>query len=201
MAVFFAVIIACETTEQRVRHGKLTTAAVSSGNIQKAAFNDNVPSTHPPRMNASPEIQLLLKVAVASILGGIVGLEREASHKPAGFRTHLLVAGGAAFLFSLSEFIVLHFGELAKDAVLRADPIRIVEAIVMGVSFLGAGTIFRHTGENHIEGLTTAASLLFVAAIGISVSLGLYLAAIGSSAFVFIVLIASRYHITKRENA
>lgn len=119
------------------------------------------------------------------LLGGVIGLEREIANRPAGFRTHMLVSGAAALLVGLGDALVTRFG--GGDALLRTDPIRIVEAIVTGVSFLGAGTIFRRGGE-HVEGLTTAASLLLSAAIGIAVALRQWTLAIGVVVIALLVL-------------
>lgn len=120
------------------------------------------------------QLQIYINVVVAMALGGLIGFEREWAHKPAGFRTHTLVAGAAAFLVGLADTLITTFaGDTAGDQV-RADPVRIVEAIVTGIAFLGAGTIFRSPGGHSIEGLTTAASILLVAAVGISIALEHY---------------------------
>src|SRR5690606_26450468 len=108
---------------------------------------------------------------IASLFGAIVGFERELSKKPAGLRTHAIVAAASALLVGLADPLVSHLATEAPPDALRTDPIRIIEAIVTGVAFIGAGTIFRHSGHP-VEGLTTAASLLLVAAIGVSVALG-----------------------------
>lgn len=113
---------------------------------------------------------IVIEVLVAAILGGLIGAEREVADKPAGWRTHMLVAGAAALLTSLSYLLVESFSDTAQETFIRTDPIRIVEAIITGVSFLGAGTIFRSDSRG-VQGLTTAASLLFTASIGIAVAL------------------------------
>ncbi len=113
------------------------------------------------------ELQILGYVALAMLLAGIIGLERELANKPAGLRTHMLVAGAAAFLTGIGELLVTRFD--VPEALIQVDPIRIIEAIITGISFLGAGTIIRNREENQVEGLTTAASLLFASAIGIGV--------------------------------
>jgi putative Mg2+ transporter-C (MgtC) family protein len=104
-------------------------------------------------------------------LGGIIGIERATANKPAGFRTHMLVAGAASLLVGLSDVLVDRFSTGAYTDLIRSDPIRVIEAIIAGISFLGAGTIFKHPKKQHVQGLTTAASLLFSGAIGICVSL------------------------------
>lgn len=117
------------------------------------------------------QLEVAAKVLIASLFGAIVGFERELSKKPAGLRTHAIVAAASALLVGLADPLVSHFATEAPPDALRTDPIRIIEAIVTGVAFIGAGTIFRHSGHP-VEGLTTAASLLLVAAIGVSVALG-----------------------------
>jgi putative Mg2+ transporter-C (MgtC) family protein len=117
-----------------------------------------------------PEFWVIGEVLLAMVFGGAIGIERELADKPAGFRTHMLVSGAAALIVGLSGILVARFA-LDQD-VLNSDPIRVVEAVITGVSFLGAGTIFRRSDRDHIEGLTTAASLLFVATLGICVAAG-----------------------------
>jgi putative Mg2+ transporter-C (MgtC) family protein len=126
----------------------------------------------------NPGWQILGEVAIAMALGGLIGLEREFADKPAGLRTHMLIAGAAALLVGLGDTMMRRFA-LAGDLV-RADPIRVIEAVVTAVGFLGAGMIIRRSGD-HIEGLTTAASVLFAAAVGICVALTEYLLAVGAT--------------------
>lgn len=104
------------------------------------------------------------------LLGATVGVERELADKPAGLRTHMLVAGAAAILVSLSDVVLAYFAANSSSEI-QSDPIRMIEAVITGVSFLGAGTILRRRRSEEVEGLTTAASLLFTAAIGICVGL------------------------------
>lgn len=139
-------------------------------------------------MSWIPQLLILGEVALAIVLGGLIGLEREAARKPAGFRTHMLVAGAAALLVGLSDVLVSAFVTAEVKGVLQADPIRIVEAIITGISFLGAGTIFVRGAKDRVEGLTTAASLLFSAAVGIAVALEQFVLAVGVSILALIVL-------------
>ena len=118
------------------------------------------------------QLEILLIVGFAMLLGGVIGFERELANKPAGLRTHMLVAGTAALFVALGTVIVDDFTESMDVSLVRSDPIRILEAIVTGISFLGAGTIFRDRSNNKVEGLTTAASLLFAAAVGATVGAG-----------------------------
>ena len=131
-------------------------------------------------MELSTELQILGKVALAALLGGLVGIEREFAERPAGLRTHMLVGATAALFVMLAEFLTSTFQP--RD-ILRVDPVRVIEAIVVGISFLGAGTIFKYTrqGEGVVEGLTTSASILSVAAIGIAVALDAYVLAVGTA--------------------
>jgi len=135
-----------------------------------------------------PQLQILAYAALAMILGGLVGLDREAARKPAGLRTHMLVSGAAALLVLLGQVMVRNY-DATLASLLTSDPIRIIEAIITGVSFLGAGTIIRNRREgNQVEGLTTAASLLLAAAIGISVALSQWIVAVGLTLLVLLVL-------------
>ena len=134
------------------------------------------------------QVKILVSVAVAMILGAVIGLEREAKGKPAGLRTHMLVAGAAALLVALSDVAIKRFNVDVGTGLVRSDPIRIIQAVITGISFLGAGTILRHSGSDHVEGLTTAASLLFVAALGVCVALSQVLLAIGVTALVLVTL-------------
>jgi putative Mg2+ transporter-C (MgtC) family protein len=112
--------------------------------------------------------ELVLRVALAAVLGGLIGFERELSDQPAGFRTHILVSLGAA-LFTLAGAYGLD--SLAADSSRRltVDPTRVAAQVVTGIGFLGAGAIIRR-GVN-VRGLTTAGSLWVTAAIGTAVGL------------------------------
>ncbi len=138
-------------------------------------------------MEGSAQLQVIVEVALAMLLGGLIGIERELANKPSGFRTHMLVAGAAALLVGLGDALVYRFNA-GVDASIRTDPIRIVEAIITGISFLGAGTIFRRGKGEQVEGITTAASILVVSALGITVALRQYILAVGVTALVLAVL-------------
>jgi putative Mg2+ transporter-C (MgtC) family protein len=126
------------------------------------------------------ELQMLWKVIVAAFLGGLVGLEREFADRPAGLRTHMLVGAAAAIFVMLATHMISAF---EQPELLSVDPVRVIEAIVVGISFLGAGTILKYThqGEQVVEGLTTSASILLVSAIGIAVALNVFVLAIGAT--------------------
>lgn len=138
------------------------------------------------------QLQILVQVAFAAVLGGVVGLEREVADRPAGLRTHMLLAAAAALLVSLADLLAERFAAEQYASLVRADPIRIVEAVVTAVGFLGAGTIFRHSGKRVVVGLTTAASMLLVAAVGITVGLSQYVLAFGVALLALVVLRAIR---------
>ncbi|AKC87897.1 MgtC/SapB family protein [Pseudoxanthomonas suwonensis] len=122
------------------------------------------------------ELRILPAVLYAMALGGAIGFERELKDRPAGFRTHMLVAGTAALLLGLSRMVLedSHYSGIG----LQIDPLRLVEAVVAGVAFIGAGTIFASRRGEGVQGITTAASLLTVAAIGITVGFRYYLLAL-----------------------
>jgi putative Mg2+ transporter-C (MgtC) family protein len=143
--------------------------------------------------NWAEQLEVVVKVVVATGLGCAIGAERELSNKPAGLRTHALLAAAAALLVGLSDPLVARIAAASSDELLRADPIRVIEAIVTGVAFLGAGTIFRHRGEDIVEGLTTAASLLLVAALAIAVAIGQLLLALIVTIVSLALLRASRW--------
>jgi putative Mg2+ transporter-C (MgtC) family protein len=127
----------------------------------------------------------LLRVVVAAGLGGAVGLERELREREAGFRTHMLVSVGSA-LFTLVSAYGFHEFLVHGGNVVRADPTRIAAQIVTGIGFLGAGAIIRQGFS--VRGLTTAATLWVVAAIGMASGAGYYSAAVITTALVLFSL-------------
>jgi putative Mg2+ transporter-C (MgtC) family protein len=127
----------------------------------------------------------LLRVVVAAGLGGAVGLERELREREAGFRTHMLVSVGSA-LFTLVSAYGFHEFLVHGGSVVRADPTRIAAQIVTGIGFLGAGAIIRQGFS--VRGLTTAATLWVVAAIGMASGAGYYSAAVITTALVLFSL-------------
>lgn len=135
----------------------------------------------------------VLNVFVGMVLGGLIGLEREFANKPAGLRTHMLVAGASTLLVVLGDFMIQHYGDSSISGVIQADPIRIMEAIITGISFLGAGTIIFKSQNESVEGLTTAASILFAAAIGITAALQQYAMAAILTAVVILILFGLGY--------
>jgi putative Mg2+ transporter-C (MgtC) family protein len=137
------------------------------------------------------QLQILAEMVLAMILGGIIGFERERADKPAGLRTHMLVAGSAALLTGFGRVLIPQIG--IDETFIQADPIRIIEAVITGITFLGAGTIIRNRSENQIEGLTTAASLLLVGAVGIGAALNQFLLAIGATLIILLTLRGVKY--------
>src|SRR5436309_1242221 len=107
----------------------------------------------------------MVRILMAFFLGGVIGYERETTQRPAGLRTHMLVAAGAG------AFTIVSIYAFAGQGTVR-DPARVAAQIVTGVGFLGAGTIWRTSST--VRGLTTAASIWLVAAIGMLVGSGLY---------------------------
>jgi putative Mg2+ transporter-C (MgtC) family protein len=126
---------------------------------------------------------VLLRLAVAAALGGVIGVERELREREAGLRTHMLVSVGSALFTIVSAYGFTEFFRLGS---VRADPSRIAAQIVTGIGFLGAGAIIR-MGLS-VRGLTTAASLWVVAAIGLAAGAGYYSGAVITTGLVLISL-------------
>lgn len=120
---------------------------------------------------------VLIRLGAAALLGGLVGLEREKVSRPAGLRTHILVCVGAALVMMISTDMYAIYKGLAP-----VDPGRIAAQVVSGIGFLGAGTIMREGAT--VRGLTTAASLWVIAAVGLAVGAGLYTGAVASALIV-----------------
>lgn len=134
------------------------------------------------------ELMNLGLVALAAVLGAIVGLERELADKPAGLRTHMFVSAASAMLVLLGDPVLDEFQQGEGIESVDADPIRIIQAIVIGISFLGAGTIF-HQGGDRVEGLTTAASILLTSGVGIAVAVGQIIFAAGTAILAVTILL------------
>lgn len=125
------------------------------------------------------DIQQFLNVLLAAALAGIIGWERESRDMPAGLRTNMIVGAAAALLVVLGHMMIDHYEYLDKsDPDLRYDPLRVLEAIIVGISFIGAGTILKMEGKGKIMYLTSAATILISAAVGITVALEHYLLAV-----------------------
>ncbi len=127
------------------------------------------------------EYVLITKVLIAAGLGAVIGFEREISRKVAGLRTHALVSLASALFTSISV-------DAFRDQVMTTgyDPTRIISNIIVGIGFIGAGAILRKDGK--VEGTTTAAGLWAVAAVGVTVGIGLYKEAVMITALIYLVL-------------
>lgn len=121
---------------------------------------------------------VLLRLLLAVLCGGAVGLERERKGRPAGFRTHILVCVGATLCMMTNQYLLQYIGQ--------TDTARLGAGVLTGISFLGAGTIMV-TGQRQVKGLTTAAGLWTSAAMGLAIGVGFYEAAIIACLVVFIV--------------
>ena len=129
--------------------------------------------------------ELLLRLALAAVLGGLIGIERELREREAGLRTHLLVSVGSATFTIVGAYGFHEFLD-SGEAVVRADPTRIAAQIVTGIGFLGAGAIIRQGSS--VRGLTTAATLWVVAAVGLAAGAGYYSAAVITTGVVLVAL-------------
>ncbi|WP_053374336.1 MgtC/SapB family protein [Paenibacillus sp. FJAT-27812] len=146
------------------------------------------------------ELHILLRLLLALLLGGLVGFEREQSNHAAGLRTNILVCLGSCLLMLLSMY---GFASFVDEPNVRVDPARLAAAVITGIGFLGAGTIL-FTGKS-ITGLTTAASLWVVSAIGLAVGAGFYFASATATIMVLVTLWAfnkleKRYISAKKEH-
>lgn len=135
----------------------------------------------------APQV-IILRLFGAVFLCGLIGFEREARHRPAGLRTHMLV-GLAASLYCLIMLETLHDPAVEGDEI-RLDPLRLVNAVTSGVAFLAAGLIVFSKGRVH--GLTTGTSLWLSAAVGLSSGFGMWLMAIVSTLFALFIVGAVR---------
>jgi putative Mg2+ transporter-C (MgtC) family protein len=129
--------------------------------------------------------KLFLRLGAAAVLGSLIGLERQRLDKAAGLRTHMLVSVGSALVMIVSAY---GFEEVLSPTRVVLDPSRVAAQVVSGIGFLGAGTILRRSQTVH--GLTTAASIWAVAALGLAAGGGLYLAAATATVLMLIILAA-----------
>ena len=139
-----------------------------------------------------PQMVILGQVALAAGLGAVIGIERELAGKAAGVRTHMLVTAGAALLMALGDTIVHAYADARFEQTVMADPVRIMHGIIVGISFLGAGTIITNDAKQKVEGLTTAAGIWLVTALGVTVGMGLYLLAASVTAAILLILVGVR---------
>jgi putative Mg2+ transporter-C (MgtC) family protein len=132
------------------------------------------------------ELQLLLRLVVAGALAAIIGWEREHAGKPAGLRTHILVGIAAALYTAIAQLAVADVPR--TPGTFQADPIRAIQAVAIGIGFLGSGVIFVSRKDDRVQGLTTAASIWATAAIGIAAGLEHYVLAVGAALLMTFVL-------------
>jgi putative Mg2+ transporter-C (MgtC) family protein len=133
-----------------------------------------------------PELEFLIRLVIAAALSALLGWEREAARKSAGLRTHMLVGVASALYTSIAELAV---ADIAPGSVgFQADPIRAVQAVAIGIGFLGSGVIFVSRHDERVQGLTTAASIWATAAIGIAAGLAHYVLAVGATVMLLFVL-------------
>ena len=128
-------------------------------------------------------VSVILRLVLAAAMGGLLGWERGRAEKPADIRTMILIGAGAAMFTLLGERIIAMGGD---EAIMRADPTRVLSYIISGVGFLGAGAIL-HSKKN-VTGLTTAASIWVVAAIGAACGVGEFMIAFFLFAIAFVTL-------------
>lgn len=134
----------------------------------------------------SLDLDIVIKILMACLLGGMVGLERESINRPAGLRTHILVCVGSTLVMCVNAILVTTYSHTVN-----LDPGRFGAAVLSGIGFLGAGTIMRE--GNSVSGLTTAASLWTVACIGIAVGAGYLAVSVFTTLLVLIVLLGFAY--------
>ncbi|PKN11535.1 MAG: magnesium transporter MgtC [Deltaproteobacteria bacterium HGW-Deltaproteobacteria-4] len=132
-------------------------------------------------------LTIIIKLLLAALAGALVGMEREKHGRPAGLRTHLLVALASCLMMIISESVYLKYGQIPGTSILRIDPSRIAAQIIAGIGFIGAGVILKDGLS--VRGLTTAACLWLAAAIGMGFGLGLYLPTIVSTIIAISALI------------
>lgn len=128
--------------------------------------------------------EVLVRLSVALLIGGLVGLERQRMEKPAGLRTHILVALGSATFVLLGFEVGSHIAP--KYGTQGLDPTRVLQGVVGGIGFLGAGAIIKSSG--HVTGMTTAASVWIAGALGAAAGLGAYIVAMVATVFTLFTL-------------
>ena len=125
------------------------------------------------------QLWILLDIVIAAILSSVIGIEREKLRKPAGLRTNMIVGSISCFFVSISPSLSNFIQTNIESDLISVDPIRVLHAIIVGISFIGAGTILKSKEENTVQNLTTASTLLYSTGIGISVALKAYVVALG----------------------
>lgn len=158
-----------------------------------------------PPESLAYEALAFLKIVGAMFLGGLIGFERELAKRPAGFRTHMFVAGASALVVRLSTPLLRTFTDPSVRELVDSDPFRTIGAVMTGIAFLGAGSIIQRTGKMQVSGLTTAASLFFAGAIGMTTAVELWLLALLLTGAVLVVLVVlnrfERWVLEKKESS
>ncbi len=135
------------------------------------------------------ELEMVLRIFLAIVLGGLLGFQRAKADKPAGLRDLVLICSGAA-LFTIVS--IYGFGDIDQSGmaagVVNIDQSRVAAGVVTGIGFLGAGVILRRDNSNVVEGLTTATTIWITAGIGMAVGSGMYIISIATTLLVFVVL-------------
>jgi putative Mg2+ transporter-C (MgtC) family protein len=136
------------------------------------------------------QAELILRLLLAATLAGVLGVERELTEQPAGFRTHILVGVGAALFAIISAYGFQSIAANGPTTVVRADLTRVASQIVVGIGFLGGGAILKYGAS--IRGLTTAANLWIAAAVGTAVGIGMLIIAAATTAVALLALAGLR---------
>ncbi len=136
------------------------------------------------------DADILLRLLIAMVLASIIGWDRERRGRSAGIRTNMLVGLSACLFTSTGDLLIQHFQVYGPNV--HPDPIRVLQSIVLGVSFLGSGIIFVSHSKDEVRGLTTAASIWTITGVGIVVGLKHYVLATGVTIIVFVILEAMR---------
>lgn len=133
------------------------------------------------------QLRIFLDIIITSALLAFVGFERETAHKPAGLRTNMIVGGASCLVVSIIPELIDFVGDAGYQDIIQPDPIRVIEALLVGIGFIGAGSVMKSRAENEIKGLTTAATILYSTGIGITVAIHLYLLAISVTILIIII--------------
>lgn len=148
-------------------------------------------------MDLTWQTDFIIRLALAAVCGGAIGLEREIHGRYAGLRTNMLVCVGACLLMMVSLHLEQMFAGLDDSSVVRLDPGRIASYAIAGMGFIGAGAIIK--GRGSIRGLTTAATLWLLTGIGLAVGSGFYIPALLTTGVTVAILYLSRKHRMSRE--
>lgn len=130
--------------------------------------------------------EVAIRLVVAALIGGVIGWDRERSEKPAGIRTHMLVSLGSASFTLLGFEVGLHLSSRSDE---DFDPTRVLQGVVGGIGFLGAGAIIQNRGQ--VSGITTAASVWVAGALGAAAGVGAYVLALGTALLALIILMSA----------